>query len=104
VEHEAYKEVRERLASPWSADNGGRTSIAGSISRRCADRRGPNSGLISKPGQAWQNLGEGLFIHDLSSVVTAGDAAEGGAEGLRVDGGGIILDRTALRSRAGATQ
>ncbi len=44
------------------------------------------------------------LIHDLSSIITAGDPAERSAEGFGVDGGGKILAGAATGTGAGAAQ
>src|SRR5262249_53111163 len=45
-----------------------------------------------------------LLIHDLPSVITAGDAAERGAEGFGIDGGGEILGGAAPTTDGSPTQ
>src|SRR5262249_48594837 len=45
-----------------------------------------------------------LLIDDLASVIAAGDAAQGGAERLGVDGSRKILDRVAAGTDAGSAQ
>lgn len=60
-----------------------------------AGRRQARIGLSPRHGGTGFQPDPNLFLDDLASVITAGDAAEGSTEGLGVDGGRKILGHAA---------